>query len=262
MSKFYKRFEAQIVTIVLILIGVFLYIKVAGPIPFFINSVQTTKTDLFSSDGEGTVTAAPDTAEINLGVTQTGATVSDAQSKANSTANKIIAGLKKLGILEKDVKTTNYSISPNYQSADINGPFLPTRGGGITGYTVTQNLQIKVTPIDKVNNVIDSATAAGANLVGGVNFTFSDNLQNNLENEAMQQAVNNAKQRAQNLASASGINLGRIVNVVQSSNNPRPITFGGPAVANSTVQEAAPPTDVTPGQNTVTVDVVLYYETY
>ncbi len=264
MKKFYEEFKTPIIFVILVFLAFFVYTKLAGPIPFYINSVQTTKTDLFTADGEGTVTAAPDTAEINLGVTTQASTVSDAQSKANSAANKIINGIKKLGISDKDIKTINYSITPNYgQAGTVIEPLLPSKGGGnITGYTVTQNLQIKVTPIDKVNNVIDLATSNGANLIGGINFTFSDSLQKTLENEAMQQAVANAKQKAQSLAEASGIGLGKIVNVVQNSNYPRPIAMGGPLVANSTAQEATPSTNITPGQNTVTVDVVLYYETY
>ena len=259
MKGFYEEFKTPIVTIVLFFVVFFVYTKLAGPLPFFVNSVQTTKTDLFSSTGEGTVTAAPDTATINIGITQTSQTVSDAQNKTNTVANKIIEDLKKLGISQNNIKTSNYSINPNYQ----NGPeLIPTRGGqqNITGYTVTQNLEIKITPLDKVNTVIDTSTGDGANLVGGVNFTFSDSLQKSLEDKAMQQAVNNAKQKAESLASASGINLGKIVNVIQNSSSPVPMPLGG-ALKNEAL-DTTQSTNITPGQNTVTVDVVLYYETY
>jgi uncharacterized protein YggE len=241
--------------IIVFFIVLFIYTKLAGPIPFFINSVNTTKTDLFSSSGEGKVTAVPDMATVTVGVTQTSATVADAQEKANKTSEKIIADVKKLGLSDKNIKTTNYSVSPNYPNE-----IMPMIGGGrqnITGYTVTQNLEIKIKPLDKANKVIDAATADGANLVGGITFTFSDALQKSLSNQATQQAVNDAKNKAQSLANAAGIHLGKIVNVVENSNQPRPMMAAG---ALKTDESAS--TNVTPGENTLTVDVVLYYETY
>jgi len=247
--------------IIVFFIVLFVYTKLAGPIPFYINSVNTTKTDLFSANGEGKVTAVPDQATINVGVTQTSTTVADAQNKVNTTSDKIIQDVKKLGFSDKDIKTTNYSVNPNYSNeiVPMGGPMMPSGQQNITGYTVTQNLEINVKPIDKANKVIDAATADGANLVGGVNFTFSDSLQKSLSDQATLQAVNDAKNKAQGLANASGIQLGKIVNVVEnSSGQPMPLMAAG--IAAKTDQSA--PTDVTPGENTLTVDVVLYYETY
>ncbi|HUD09859.1 MAG TPA: SIMPL domain-containing protein, partial [Patescibacteria group bacterium] len=188
-------------------------------------------------------------------------TVSDAKNKVNQTADKIITDLKKLGIADKDIKTTDYSINPNYSNEVV-----PVMGGSgqqaITGYTVTQNLEVKVKPIDKANKVVDTATADGANLVGGINFTFSDDLQKTLDQQATQQAVNDAKDKAQSLANVSGIHLGKIVNVVENSNQPRPLMMSAGIAGSNAVQTSTPPTNVTPGENSLTVDVVLYYETY
>jgi uncharacterized protein YggE len=248
-------------TIIVFFVVLFVYTKLAGPIPFFINSVNTTKTDLFTSNGEGKVTAVPDQATVDAGVTAQSATVADAQNKVNQTTNKIIADLKKLGLSDKDIKTTDYSINPNYSSENVIMPML--QGGGqqtITGYTVTQNLEVKVKPIDKANKVVDTTTADGANLVGGINFTFSDDLQKSLSKQATQQAVDDAKNNAQTLADASGVHLGKIVNVVQNSNQPRPVMMSA-GVASKSLDQSVP-TNVTPGENSLTVDVVLYYETY
>ena len=248
--------------IIVFFIVLFVYTKLAGPIPFFINSVNTTKNDLFSASGEGKVTAVPDQATIDVGVTQQSATVADAQNQVNKTAAKIIQDVKKLGLSDKDIKTTNYSVSPNYSNeiVPMGVPVLPNRQQNITGYTVTQNMEIKVKPIDKANKVVDAATADSANLVGGINFTFSDSLQKSLEQQATQQAVNDAKDKAQNLAGAAGIGLGKIVNVVENSNQPSPLMMTA-GVAGKTVDQSAP-TNVTPGENSLTVDVVIYYETY
>jgi hypothetical protein len=244
--------------IILFFIVLFVYTKLAGPIPFFINSVNTTKTDLFSSSGEGKITAVPDEATVDAGVTAQATTVSDAQNKVNQTSNKIIGDLKKLGVASSDIKTTDYSVNPNYSNEAM--PMIASGQQNITGFTVTQNLEIKVKPIEKANKIIDIATTNGANLVGGVNFTFSDQLSKSLEAQATTQAVNDAKTRAQTLAQAAGIHLGNIVNIVTNSNQPVPMMASDTGLAKSTNQSA--PTNVTPGENTVTIDVVLYYETY
>ncbi|PIR80101.1 MAG: hypothetical protein COU25_01940, partial [Candidatus Levybacteria bacterium CG10_big_fil_rev_8_21_14_0_10_35_13] len=106
--------------------------------------------------------------------------------------------------------------------------------------------------------VIDAATADGANLVGGVNFNFSDDLQKKLEQEATKEAVKEGKEKAQTLSSASGIRLGKIVNVVSSTNNyPYPVTL-----ETRKAEDLDNPTQVTPGEGTVTISVTIYYETY
>lgn len=248
--------------IIAFFVVLFVYTKLTGPVPFSINSVNTTKTDLFSSSGEGKATAIPDQATVDAGVTQTAATVVDAQNKVNAKTQKIIIEIKKLGVLDKDIKTTNYSVTPNYGDNGGVPMMFPIRTGrnNITGYTVTQNLEINVKDLAKVNKAIDSATANGANMVGGTNFTFSDELQKKLENQARIQAVNNAKEKAQSLANASGIRLGKVVNVIESGNGfPQPLAMmkgAGGAADQST------PTNVTPGENNVTINVVIYYETY
>lgn len=258
---FYQEFKVPIVTIIIIFVALFLYTKLAGPIPFYINSVNTTKTDLFSADGQGQETAVPDTATIYIGVTQTSTNVSDAKDKTNKIASKVIEGVKKLGILEKDIKTTNYSVSPNYGNNEIVPMMYPIRGGGnsIIGYTVTQNLEIKVKPTEKVNKVIDAVTKDGANLVGGVNFTFSDELEKTLEESARKEAVKKAKEKAQSLANASGIRLGKIVNVIENSSFPRIMPMMAKA---ETATSDSQNTQVTPGENTVTINVTIFYETY
>lgn len=260
MQGFYQQFKTPIVTVVILFVALFAYTKLAGPIPFSINSVNTTKTDLFTSSGEGSVTEVPDTATIYVGVTQTSGNVIDAKNKTNTLVNKVITSIKALGVSEKDIKTTNYSINPNYGAGDVVPMMYPIRDGGnnITGYTVTQNLEVKVKPTDKVNSVIDAVTKSGANLVGGVTFTFSDELSEKLENQARKEAVANAKKKAQNLANVSGIRLGKIVNVIENSSFPRYI----PLMKTAQGADALEETQVTPGENTVTVSITLYYETY
>src|SRR3989344_8124430 len=125
MGSIWEELKRPLAIIASFFILLFIYTKLAGPIPFYINSVNTTKTDLFSSSGEGEATAVPDEATISVGVTKNALTVDEAQKQANTVANKLISDLKKLGILDKDIKTTNYNVHPNYEVQ----PLFPTRGG-------------------------------------------------------------------------------------------------------------------------------------
>jgi uncharacterized protein len=245
-----RELKTPFFTILFILIGLFLYTKLFGPIPFSVNSIQTAKTNLFTASGTGKTTGIPDTAQLSIGVTKTASTVASAQDQANSVANKIIEDLKKLGVKEKDIKTTNYSVNPNY---DFN------RGGtqNITGYTVNQTLEINVSPIDVANKAIDAATVGGANLIGGVNFTFNDKTKKELENKAREDAVKIAKEKAESLAKITGIRLGKIVDVQESTSLfPQPVALRSlPAIAE---QDS---TNITPGENTITISITLSYET-
>src|SRR5579883_2485847 len=127
---------------------VYIFLTVlTGPISFSSQSIQTTKNTLFQSSGTGSVTLAPDTAEIMIGVTKDATTVADAQKQVNGSMQAMLAALKNLQIEDKDIATTQYSIYPQYNPA----------GTGTNGYTATQTLDVKA-PIALASKVIDMAT--------------------------------------------------------------------------------------------------------
>lgn len=239
-----------IFVIIFFFLSFFLYTKFLGPISFSVNSIQTTKANLFSATGIGKATAIPDTAILSLGVTKNAPAVSGAQSQVNTIANKIVKDLKNLGILEKDIKTTNYSVNPQYD--------YTTGGTRANGYSANQTIEVKVKPIEKVNQAIDTATSDGANIVGGISFTIDDKTRKDLEEKARKEAVANAKEKAESLANAAGIRLGKIVDVQESYNQDYPIRYAAPfTVEKSDTQQ----TQVSPGENTIQVTITLSYET-
>lgn len=229
----------------------FVYTRLAGPIPFAINSINTNRTDLFESSGIGKAAAAPDKAKISVGVTESAPQVLDAQERTNQKSKAIIDAIKSLGVEEKDIRTTNYSVSPDYS-------FGPTTQR-ITGYTVTQNIDV-TTNIDKINQVVDAATAAGANIAGGIQFILSDEKLEEVENQAREEAVKVAKRKAEGLAKAAGLRLGRIVDVNESptAQPPQPLFAERAADLGVPPEE---PTQITPGENNVEVTVTLVYQT-
>lgn len=227
----------------------YIYSRVGPGIPFSVNSVQTNKTDLFTVSGEGKASAAPNLAIVSLGVQIQKGTVKEAQAEANKIINQLTDDLKSLGISEKDITTTNYSIYPeySYQGSVKN----------LNGYNVNINVTVKVRDLDKVNEVIDKGTADGANTVGGLQFTLDDTLRKRLEDEARKEAIKEARSKAQSLAAAAGVTLGRIVNIQENFGAPTPIAFGIREVG---VGGGGAPTKVEPGTAEISLTVSLSYE--
>lgn len=248
-----RPIAVSLITVLFVFICLTLFFKLFGPIPFFVQNVTTTKESLFTAEGTGEVAIIPDTALISFGVNKTANTVEQAKNEVNEISNKITEDLKKLGVDVKNIKTTNYSVNPQYDYS---------RGGQrITGYTVDTNIQVKLQPIDKANDAVDIATKDGANQVGGVQFVVDDKKQKELENEARKLAIEDAKEKAKSIADAAGIKLGRIVDVrVNPINNYAPMPVMRDLAMGSA--EKAQETQLNPGENKIMMTVSLSYETY
>ncbi len=240
---------------VFIFIAVFVLLKFGPSVP--VQSIVTQKMDSFTVSGEGKVTVVPDTGIVSLGITSNKPTVKAAQTEANTVIANITKAVKELGVADKDIKTSNYSVYPQYDYS--------TEGAGrINGYQVSANLTISVREIDKVNSVIDQATSNGANTVGGIQLTVDEDKQKELRQQARELAVKEAKTKAESLAKAAGITLGKIINVVESGNDigPRPYDM---MVANTKEGGlgggGGAPTEINPGSTDISTSVTLFYET-
>lgn len=233
------------VSVVIILAGLYL-VKVLD-ISYPLTIVTTTKSSELSVVGEGKIDVIPDTAYIDTGITVNNvATVEETQKQMDKINNKIVDGLKKLGIAKSDIKTANYSIFPNYSVED--------RTNKITGYNGNVTISIKLRNTQIVSQVIEEITRTGANQINGVRFTV-DNPQK-IRETARDLAIKNAKDQAQRLAKSLGIRLGRITNVVESNQN-QPIPMFETA-ARAGLGGAGP--QIEPGSQTITSVVTLFFE--
>lgn len=236
------------VLIIFFFLSLFAYTKLAGPIPFSVTSVTTQKTDTFTVTGEGKVFVKPDIATTTVGVAVNGPTVKEVQQDLNTKINQVSAAVKKVGVAEKDIQTTNYSIYPTYDYQ--NG------SQRVTGYSASSQLTIKARDIDKINEVIDGATGAGANTIGGVSFDVDDKTK--AENEARTKAVAEAKAKAENAARIAGFRLGKIVNYSEGfAGWPGPLPMM--AKAEGMAVDRAP-TQIEPGSSQITITVSLSFE--
>lgn len=244
----YSKFIYPVVWILGFFVILFVYIKLAGPLPFSVNSVATQKSTTFDVSGEGKASVKPDIASVTAGISASAATVKAAQEQINAAINKVTAGLKQNGVDSKDIQTTNYNINPTY---DYTGATQK-----ITGYSANTNILIKVRNLDNVNNVIDSVTVNGANQISGVSFDIDDKTK--VQDDARQKAVDEAKKKAAAAAKIAGFKLGRIINYTENLQGlPRPMMLHA---LDSAKPVGGIPTQVEPGSSEVTVDVTLSYE--
>ncbi len=227
-------------------LALFIYTNLAGPIPFNIDSVVTTKQDSFTVTGEGKATIEPDSAVVTLGVSTTGSSAAIAQSDLNEKINQVIEAIRELGIPQNDIKTQNYNVNPNY---DYSSPAQT-----ITNYSANTNLTITVKDLTKVNSVVDSATVNGANQVGGV--IFESESSDKAQEQARKEAVENAKAQAEQAAKIAGFRLGRLVNY--SENNQGDVL--PPQLLRQDALGVGGETDIQPGVNEVRIFVTLSYE--
>jgi uncharacterized protein YggE len=244
--------KVPFLTILFIFILLYGFSALFGPLPISVRSTVSTQSDLFTAEGTGEVMASPNNATFTVGVTQNATTSEQATNLMNETTNEIIAQLRSTGIKNEDIKTTGYNVYPNQD-------FTNGRNN-ITGYTASQNLEIKADSVELANKALAAATASGANTVSGVNFTVDDQEMKKLQQEALKKAVADAKENASDIANAAGIKLGRIVSIRQNQGVGSPVPMYKAEMANDARGGSTSP-ELQPGQNAVTVTVTLSYET-
>lgn len=164
------------------------------------------------ASGEATVTAKPDRAEVSVAVTNQArkAEAASAQNAAQST--RVIAALKQSIGTSGDIKTTGYSIVPEYNN--------PTGGGSptITGYRATNTVLVTVNDLSLLGKIVDAASGAGANDISGIVFTLRDDA--SVRAQALAQAAEKARANAEAIARA--LNL-HVTGVFQAESSEAPI---------------------------------------
>lgn len=195
--------------------------------------------------GHGEVEAPPDTAVFDVGVEVHAKTVAEARDGAAEAADAIIKSVKKNGVDDKDVKTTSLNISPEYN--------YPRDGGQptITGYVVTNTIEVRVRKLDNVSKVVDDAVGAGGNStrLQGIRFEFADNTK--LVQQAREAAMKDARAKADQLAKLGGVSLGDPLSVQETQSTPPPVALATAAAA----KDAVFATPIEPGTGKVSVDV-------
>lgn len=202
--------------------------------------------------GTGTASVVPDIGVINVGVEVQADTVAAARTQAAETMSRIQAALKRSGVDDKDVQTQYFNIFPRYDQAKV-----PTGAPQIAGYTVNNQVTVKVRNIDKLSQVLDSAIAAGGNAVRVNSVGFAVDKPEQAQAQARDKAMADAKARAEQLAKQAGVQLGKVRSVSEVIAGAGPIPY--PATGAS-AGKGGGPTPISSGEQEITASVSMVFE--
>jgi uncharacterized protein len=198
--------------------------------------------------GEGSVTVVPDYAHIRSGVTTNARTVNEANDTNAKLMANIIAALADAGIAKKDIQTSEFSIEPVYVSPN------PPGGPKLSGYRVSNQVNVTIHQIAQVGEILDRLVKAGATDAGSIAFLVSD--REKALDQAREAAMANARHKAELYARAAGLMLGRVAWITESSDF-EPIPGMGVARPRMATTAAAP---IESGENTLTARVTVGFD--
>ncbi|HEX8203969.1 MAG TPA: SIMPL domain-containing protein [Isosphaeraceae bacterium] len=211
-----------------------------------------------SVNGVGRVSAAPDVAEIGVGVTTQGGSAQETLRANTQAMTALLAELKQRGVAAKDVQTTNISVNPRYSQPaprQLNQP-QEESAPRIVGYDVTNMVQITARDLTKLGSVLDAVVQAGANQIQGIRFRIDE--PENLLDEARMKAMANARHKAEILAQKAEVVLGPPIRILESGGEtspPMPLMALGRGMA----AMAAAPVPVAAGEQELSVTVQVVY---
>lgn len=196
-------------------------------------------------NGTGSAATAPDTAVLTIGVESFAKTATEAMADNARRANALLKALRDRGIAERDLQTSALNLNARYdhRRAPDNGPAERI----LLGYDANNMITARVRELDKLGAAIDAAIAAGGNRIDGVNFDISDPTA--VLAAAREAAWENARAKAEQLASLAGVKLGAVQKIESYEHSPGPVRQVG------MMRMAAESTPVQPGEQQLSVQI-------
>jgi len=234
---------------VLILVALFSSILGAGIPAFSAEQVKERKT--ITVQGSSNVTAAPTIAYVSIGVTTFNKNAATAQSENAVKMDRVYKTLASLGIKKDKIKTVNYNISPRYD--------YKNNVATLAGYNVINSIRVTVMDLKKVSDVLDMTVKEGVNQSNSISFGVTDEERNRLYLQALSQAVVNAKEKANTIATAAGITISKPANIIEGSS----AHFVQPnyrAMDMAKMASEAAPTPISEGEMTIGANVTVIYD--
>lgn len=245
------------VTGTLAILALFLFVE-AVSVAENLGRPSNPATDTITVSGTGSAHVAPDVAHITFTVQNDATTVADAQAATTKQANAAIAYAKEQKIADKDIKTLSYNIYPQYSYPEpcVAGSLCPTRTPKITGYQVSETVQLTVRDLDATGTILGGLGSLGVQNVSGPSLSLDDPTAG--YTAARADAIAQAKTQAETLANQLGVRLGRIVNFSESNGGySYPVAYGMGATSKDSV-EATP--SIPTGENEYSANVSITYE--
>ena len=202
---------------------------------------------LLQVSAQAEVRRKPDVARLSAGVV-TQAPEAQAAMQANAQRmQSVVAAIRQAGIADKDIRTTGVHLQPQYAYGENRAPQL-------TGYQVSNSVQVTVRDLERIGPTLDALVAQGANQVNGPDFGIED--EDAVRDLARAEAVQKARRRAQVYAEAAGMGVRRIVAITESGGYSPPTPYPRMAMA----QSESADTPVEPGENVVSASIEVWFE--
>lgn len=203
-----------------------------------------------TTTGQANVKLAPDRAWVNVGIEARAPKSQEAQKKAALVMTAIQTELKALGIPDNAIRTVSFNLH-----ADWDYP----NSRRVRGYVVSNMVEVKVDDLTKVADVLDRSIAAGGNTIHGVRWDLQN--RDRVERDALRQAVEDAKQRAEVSVTAAGARLGPVlrINEQRFEYQPRQMMDVGMMRGQAAAAPAMPETPVNPGEIEVRASVTVAF---
>lgn len=204
----------------------------------------------------GEVITKPDMAQVTSGVVTDGVTAREALNANTAAMGQLIEIFQAAGIEDRDIQTSNFSVSPQYvhsRMKDANGYELPPK---IVGYRVSNNVGVRVRDLAILGTVLDKAVTVGANTISGISFSVDDS--SDLLNTAREQAMANAIAKAKLYTKAAGVKLGRILSISEQGGS-RPEPYAKAMRMEMAMSDAAP-VPVQGGELSYAINVSVRWE--
>lgn len=201
---------------------------------------------IITMSGHGEARAVPDTAMLSAGVSAQAPTAAAALSANTARMQGVMAALKKLGVPDKNIQTSNFSISPQYANGNGQAPH-------VTGYQANNQVEVRLEDVSKLGVTLDALVTAGANQMNGVSFLIRNDA--TLLGQARVAAVTEARAKAETFAKAAGVSLGSILSIGEAGNEgSRPMYAAAPMM----LRDKAVP--VALGEQSVNADITIVWE--
>jgi uncharacterized protein len=202
-----------------------------------------------SISGHGEVRVVPDLAVVSVGVTTQGQSARDALDGNTKAMKALLDTLKKAGIEDRDMATSNFSVGPRLDYGNNDGKPPKT-----VGYDVNNMLTVTVRKIEDLGELLDVAVTTGSNTINGISFSVSK--PDGHVTEARKAAVADARSKADTYASAGGFKIGNILSINEGTAYQPPM----PYMAKSARAEASDAVPIAQGEQALSVDVSITYE--
>ena len=211
--------------------------------------VQSINGAVLDVTAQGETRRTPDIATISAGVVTQAADAASAMRENAARMNRVIVALKRAGVADRDIRTANISLSPQYRYANNEPPV-------ITGYQASNNVTVRFRDIARSGTVLDALVATGANQINGPELGL-DNPAAALD-EARVDAVAKARERAELYAKAAGLRVKRILSISESTfEMPRPMPV---MLRSMDAAEAAPSSKILPGEQSLNINLSVRFE--